>query len=222
VRAVQGKIATGALRTRIWRQKQQSPACPICQHPNENQNHFFFLCPIKREVWIAVLFKYTCKIFWTDDELCSPLSNRLIVPPRELNYTANQLIACTLLGVWRIHYTFVFDDEAVSRAAGVNIAQHHLDTLISQNNHRRQRKIKNQNKSPCTVVPKSLPPHTRLSHPSHRQRLSRPIPRGMDGFSLALYMFGDFFTWLAYAFFLHGPPTHFFTRLAHAFFYMEQ
>ncbi|KAI9242347.1 MAG: hypothetical protein BYD32DRAFT_360803, partial [Podila humilis] len=46
-RALQGKIATGSLRTRIWRQQQQSPAYPICQHPNEDQNYFFFLCPVK-------------------------------------------------------------------------------------------------------------------------------------------------------------------------------
>jgi len=38
--ALQGKITTGSLQTRIWRQ-QQSPACPICQHPAEDQNHFF-------------------------------------------------------------------------------------------------------------------------------------------------------------------------------------
>ena len=140
-RALQGKIATGALRSRIWRQ-QQSPECPICQHPVEDQDHFFFLCPIKREIWNAMLTKYTNKPAWTADELCSllSLSSRLIRPPKRFNYTSHQLISSTMVGIWRVHYAFVFDDTAVSRAAGVNISQHHLDTLITQNNHRQQRK----------------------------------------------------------------------------------
>lgn len=143
-RALQGKIATGDLRTRRWRQQDASPACPICQHPNEDQNHFFFLCPIKREIWTTVLLHYTYKGFWTDEELCSliSLSNKLIKPPRELNYTPTQLVASTLLGIWRMHYDFVFDDKAVSRAAGVNVARHQLDLLINQNNYRQQRKNK--------------------------------------------------------------------------------
>ena len=41
-----------------------------------------------------------------------------------------------------MHCAFVFDDRAVSQAVGVNISQHHLDTIISQNNHRQQKRLR--------------------------------------------------------------------------------
>ena len=67
-------------------------------------SHYIFLCPAKREAWTDLLFDYTDKPDWTDQELedllkpSSPGLKNLIQDTHAIK--AHQLVASGLQGIW--------------------------------------------------------------------------------------------------------------------------
>jgi len=96
-------ILTATFRFDKWH-TAPSPECPDCHAPREDLPHYIFLCPAKREAWTDLLFDYTDKLDWSDQELEDPLKpscpglKNFIQNRHAIN--AHQLVASGLQGVW--------------------------------------------------------------------------------------------------------------------------
>ncbi|KAG0891768.1 hypothetical protein G6F34_011418 [Rhizopus arrhizus] len=86
-------------------------SCRLCTPRliTEYVDHFFFLCPPKRLVWEQIwphFFGHTMtthEVYRTIHLLC--------FPPQRLSLISNEsIIACTILGIWKAHWRFIFDD----------------------------------------------------------------------------------------------------------------
>ena len=109
-----------------------SPECPDCHAPRDNLPHYIFLCPTKRDAWTDLLFDYTDKLDWSDQELedllkpsCPGLKN-LIQNRHVIN--AHQLVASGLQGVWSYYLKAFLENVFLSSNALYNITM--LITLI--------------------------------------------------------------------------------------------
>ena len=67
-RTIHHAIPTAAFRFDKWR-SAPSPECPDCHAPREDLPHYIFLCPTKRDAWTRILYEYTSKLDWSDQEL---------------------------------------------------------------------------------------------------------------------------------------------------------
>lgn len=68
------------------------------------------------------------------------LDCRLIRPRKRFNITAIQITASILLWIWSLHWAFIFDEVSFSTPAGLSAARRHINTLIAQNQYRKERK----------------------------------------------------------------------------------
>ena len=104
-RFLQDKLAAGIW---LYRWQPNLPSiCRFCDHNPEDAIHMVFLCPPKKIARLTLLNEFTTKVIWTDEELstvCS-LDCALLSIQEGLDILPYQLVACGLLGIWRMHYS---------------------------------------------------------------------------------------------------------------------
>lgn len=71
-RTIHHAIPTAAFRSDKWH-SAPSPECPDCHAPREDLPLHIFHCPVKRDAWTQILYEYTSKVGWPDQELENPL-----------------------------------------------------------------------------------------------------------------------------------------------------
>ncbi|OAD80080.1 CCHC-type zinc finger transcription factor [Phycomyces blakesleeanus NRRL 1555(-)] len=98
-----------------------SPTCSICSLSSDSQDHFFFTCPLKNAVWIDMWLEFFGTI-----SIPTALHNafHFFSFPSSLNSSIppSTVFGCTLLAIWRHHWTFIFDDSPFVPSAVVGTA----------------------------------------------------------------------------------------------------
>jgi hypothetical protein len=123
-RTIHRVIPTAAFRFDKWH-TAPSPECPDCHAPREDLPHFIFLCPAKREAWTDLLFDYTDKLDWTDQELedllkpsCPGLQTLI---QKKHSIKPHQLIASGLHGIWSYFVKAFLENTFLPSTALYNI-----------------------------------------------------------------------------------------------------
>ncbi|OAD79565.1 hypothetical protein PHYBLDRAFT_139594 [Phycomyces blakesleeanus NRRL 1555(-)] len=108
-----------------------SPTCSICSLSSDSQDHFFFTCPLKNAVWIGMWLEFFGTIP-TPTALHNafhffffPSSLNSSIPP-------STVFGCTLLAIWRHHWTFIFDDSPFVPSAVVGTARKTLTRICQE------------------------------------------------------------------------------------------
>ncbi|OAD68211.1 hypothetical protein PHYBLDRAFT_173701 [Phycomyces blakesleeanus NRRL 1555(-)] len=108
-----------------------SPTCSICSLFSDSQDHFFFTCPLKNAVWIGMWLEFFGTIP-TPTALHNafhffsfPSSLNSSIPP-------STVFGCTLLAIWRHHWTFIFDDSPFVPSAVVGTARKTLTRICQE------------------------------------------------------------------------------------------
>ena len=102
-RSIHHAIPCAAFRFDKWH-TTPTPECPDCHAPQEDLPHYIFLCPTKRDAWTRILYEYTSKLDWSDQDLenllkpSCPGLQKLIQKPYLIK--AHQLVASGLQGIW--------------------------------------------------------------------------------------------------------------------------
>jgi len=106
-------IPAAAFRFYKWH-TTPSPECPDCHASQEDLSHYIFLCPAKKDACIQLLYKYTNKVDWLDQELENLLKPsrpdfQTLIQKRYL-IKVHQLVASGLQGVWT-YFIKIFLEE---------------------------------------------------------------------------------------------------------------
>ena len=87
------------------------PFCCFCapRMINETVDHFFFLCPRKRLVWEQIWWHFFgCPM---STHTVYQAIHLLHFPQQRLSLISNEsIIGCTILGIWKAHWRFIFDN----------------------------------------------------------------------------------------------------------------
>ncbi|KAG1584451.1 hypothetical protein G6F48_007876 [Rhizopus delemar] len=86
-------------------------SCRLCTPRliTEHVDHFFFLCPPKRLVWEQIWLHFFGHPMITHEVYKA--IHLLIFPHQRLSLILNEsIIACTILGIWKAHWRFIFDE----------------------------------------------------------------------------------------------------------------
>ncbi|KAI8367676.1 uncharacterized protein BYT42DRAFT_483123, partial [Radiomyces spectabilis] len=89
-----------------------SPLCRLCLTQPETMSHFLYDCPLKWQVWSTL---------WSDFLLLSPTSSAVqqalysfSFPPSPPILPSSTIVATILLGIWKAHWHFIFDNTPFS------------------------------------------------------------------------------------------------------------
>jgi hypothetical protein len=135
-RTIHHAIPTAAFRFYKWH-TAPSPECPDCHAPQEDLSHYIFLCPAKRDAWTQILYEYTDKVDWSDQELGNLLKPscpglQILIQNRHA-IKAHQLVASGLQGIWTYFVKAFLEDLFLPSHIIYNIMSSSAKRYISNN-----------------------------------------------------------------------------------------
>ena len=135
------RISCRARMHRLFPTKCVSPACLICEHPEEDTDHLFFLCPVKQRFWKYV--RVLMNLWISKDHLISlsQIHPQSIIEgfsylwsPKSLRQapTTMILLGLALHTIWTAHWHFVLRDKESGKLTYTHLVESMWHTLSNQ------------------------------------------------------------------------------------------
>jgi hypothetical protein len=105
-----------------------SNQCRICQNQDiETVDHFVLTCPLKRRIWTEIWSRFFTGNF-SEDAIRRCIFYISYADSLQ-GKTDLQLIASTMMAIWRLHWRYIFDGDPFIPHVGITMAINIYSTL---------------------------------------------------------------------------------------------